>query len=64
MLTLIWLIPLLPFLGFVINGLGGLLFLRVTGKRLPKPFVYWVACGTVFLAFLLSAGCIRIKGLP
>ena len=57
MLTYIWLIPLLPFLGFVVNGFGGLLKLRLTGTRLSKPFVYWVGCGSVFLAFLLSIGC-------
>ncbi len=57
MLTYIWLIPLLPFLGFVVNGFGGLLKLRLTGTRLSKPFVYWVGCGSVFLAFLLSVGC-------
>ncbi len=57
MLTYIWLIPLLPFLGFVVNGLGGLLKLHLTGTRLSKPFVYWVGCGSVFLALVLSVGC-------
>ncbi len=40
------LIPLLPFIGFVINGLGN--------GRLPKSVVSLVGCGTVFISFLLS----------
>jgi NADH-quinone oxidoreductase subunit L len=40
------LIPLLPFLGFVINGLGH--------RSLPKSFAGLVGCLTVFLSFLLS----------
>jgi len=46
MLNYLWLIILLPFAGFVLNGL--------LGKRLGKPFVTVVGCGTVGLAFLLS----------
>jgi NADH-quinone oxidoreductase subunit L len=46
-LSLLYLIPLLPLAGFVINGL--------LGKRfLPKWAISAVACGTVLLAFLLS----------
>src|SRR5262245_36749876 len=40
----LWLIPILPFLGFCINGLWG--------KRLPKSVINAVAVGSVFLAFL------------
>lgn len=40
----LWLIPLLPFLGFVINGLFG--------KRLSKGIINAVAVGSVFLSFL------------
>jgi len=40
----LWLIPLLPFLGFLINGLFG--------KRLPKTIINAVAVGSVFLSFL------------
>ena len=51
MLSLLYLIPLLPLAGFVINGLLGRRFL-------PKWAVSAVACGTVLLAFLLSLGAV------
>ncbi|MCI0567059.1 MAG: hypothetical protein L0Z52_10900, partial [Acidobacteria bacterium] len=51
MLSLLYLIPLLPLAGFVVNGL--------LGKRyLPKWAISAVACGTVLLAFLLSLGAV------
>jgi len=51
LLSLLYLIPLLPLAGFVINGL--------LGKRfLPKWAISAVACGTVLLAFLLSLGAV------
>jgi NADH-quinone oxidoreductase subunit L len=40
----LWLIPILPFLGFAINGL--------LGKKLPKPIINAVAVGSVLLSFL------------
>lgn len=40
-----WLIPALPFLGFLVNGL--------VGTRLSKQTVGWVACGAMGLAFAL-----------
>lgn len=40
------LIPLLPFIGFVINGLGN--------GKLPKSLVTLVGCGSVLISFLLS----------
>ena len=46
MKELIWLIPLIPFVGFVINGLGR--------NVLPKALVGIIGCGTVLLSFLLS----------
>jgi NADH-quinone oxidoreductase subunit L len=46
----LWLIPLLPLLGFVVNGLFG--------ARLGKRFVTVVGCGTVLLAFLVSAASV------
>ncbi len=58
MLDYIWLIPILPLLGFAINGLFGIFKVGRGGERPSKPFVYWVACGTVFLAFLLSIACV------
>src|ERR1051326_5638132 len=40
----LWLIPLLPFLGFLING--------IFGKRMPKALVNVFAIGSVALSFL------------
>jgi len=40
----LWLIPLLPLAGFVLNG--------VFGKRLSKAVVNLIACGSVLLSFL------------
>ena len=57
MLEYIWLIPVLPLLGFAVNGLVGLWSVSRTGRPQTKPFVYTVACGSVFLALLLSLGC-------
>ena len=45
-LDLIWLIPLFPAAGFVINGLFG--------KRMPKPAVATIACGAVLISFIFS----------
>src|SRR5579872_3032168 len=40
----LWLIPILPFLGFALNGLFG--------RRLSKNAVSLTACGSVLLSFL------------
>ena len=40
----LWLIPILPFLGFLINGLFG--------RRMPKSMVNLFAIGSVTLSFL------------
>lgn len=58
MLNYLWLIPVLPLIGFALNGLTGLWTIARTGRRPPKPFVYGVACGSVFLTFLLSVACV------
>ena len=58
MLSYLWLIPILPLVGFAVNGLWGIWKVGRSGERPSKPFVYWVACGTVFLAFLLSVACV------
>ena len=42
----LWLIPALPALGFVVNGL--------LGRMLSKKAVSWIACSVVFVSFLLS----------
>ncbi|MBI3450766.1 MAG: hypothetical protein HY049_17865, partial [Acidobacteria bacterium] len=58
MLRLLWLIPVLPFAGFVLNGLFG--------ARLGKKFVSLVGVGTVAIAFLCSAAAVYelANGLP
>ena len=43
---LIWLVPLLPFLGFVINGLGR--------KSLSKGLVGIIGSGVILASFLIS----------
>ena len=44
-----WLIPLVPGVGALVNGLFG--------KRLSKPMVNLVALGAVALSFLIALGC-------
>src|SRR5690242_15065941 len=46
-LDIVWLIPLLPFIGFLVNGLGR--------KFLSKSMVSVVGCGVILAAFVLSA---------
>jgi NADH-quinone oxidoreductase subunit L len=48
MIDYIWLVPFLPLLGFLINGLFG--------KKIGKSLVSWVGCGSVGLSFLVSIG--------
>ena len=43
---LVWLIPVLPLLGFLINGLGR--------KHVSKTMAGVIGCGTVFISFLIS----------
>ncbi len=53
----LWLIPLLPALGFVALGLAG--------ARLPKKAVSIIACGTVLASFVLSILCFfELQALP
>jgi len=50
MIDYLWLVPLLPLAGSAVNGL--------VGKRLPKPFVSSVACGSAGAAFVLAMGAV------
>lgn len=43
---LVWLIPALPFIGFLLNGLGRKVF--------SKPVISLIACGTILGSFILS----------
>ncbi len=49
-LDLIWIVPLFPLAGFVINGLFG--------KGRGKTFIDTVGCGAVLLSFIFSAGAV------
>jgi NADH-quinone oxidoreductase subunit L len=46
MMEYVWLIPLLPLIGFLING--------ILGRKLGKNLVSWIGCGSVGLSFLIS----------
>jgi NADH-quinone oxidoreductase subunit L len=53
----LWLIPILPVIGFLINGL--------LGSRMPKKAVSFIACGVVAVAFVLSGlAVIELAGMP
>ncbi|HKY34112.1 MAG TPA: NADH-quinone oxidoreductase subunit L [Candidatus Polarisedimenticolia bacterium] len=59
-LDLIGLIPLLPLAGFVLIGLPS-----AAGRRLPRPLVTAIGCGSVALAFALSVAAVAaLAGLP
>ena len=45
-LQIVWLIPFLPLLGFLVNGLGR--------KYMPKAMVSIVGCGVILASFLMS----------
>jgi len=47
----IWMLPLIPLLGFLMIGL-----LR---KSTPKPLVLIIGCGTILISFLLSCGIFK-----
>ena len=49
MSELFWLIPLIPGVGALVNGL--------LGKRLPRSAVAFIACGVVALSLLIAASC-------
>jgi NADH-quinone oxidoreductase subunit L len=55
--NLLWLIPLLPLSGAVVNG--------VFGRRFGRNLIAGVACGTVALAFAVSLGAfLQMVGAP
>jgi NADH-quinone oxidoreductase subunit L len=56
MLDYIWLIPVFPAIGALLNGLFG--------KKLPKNVIHTIACGAVLLSFIMSVICIaQIAGM-
>ena len=48
MINLVWLVPLFPLIGFLINGLGR--------NTLPKRIVGFTGCFTVLASFIVSVG--------
>lgn len=49
MFDYVWLIPLLPLIGVLVNGLFGR---RI--ERSSKRMIHWIACGSVGLAFFVT----------
>jgi NADH-quinone oxidoreductase subunit L len=47
MVQLAALIPFIPFLGFLVNGLGF--------PKISKSAAGWIGCGSVFISFLISS---------
>ncbi|MDR3554633.1 MAG: NADH-quinone oxidoreductase subunit L [Syntrophobacteraceae bacterium] len=57
---LVWLIPIFPLVGVLINGLLGR---RIVEKN--KSLVHWIACGAVGLSFLVTLLLfVKLLGLP
>src|SRR5262245_43066715 len=50
LLEYIWLIPVLPAIGAILNG--------IFGKRFPKKVIHWIACSLVFASFVISVLCV------
>ncbi|WP_158798604.1 NADH-quinone oxidoreductase subunit L [Pedobacter sp. L105] len=48
MINLVWLVPLIPFLGFLINGLGRNTF--------SKNLIGFIGSGVILISFIISAG--------
>lgn len=48
MIDLVWLVPLIPLLGFIINGLGR--------NTLSKNLIGFIGSGVIFISFAISAG--------
>jgi NADH-quinone oxidoreductase subunit L len=46
MLDYVWLVPLFPAIGFIINGL--------MGKRIDRRLVGWIGCSAIGLSFFIS----------
>ena len=56
-ITLIWLVPVLPLAGALLNG--------VLGKKWNRGTIATVACGTVGISFAISLGVFfQMWGMP
>ncbi|MGC8492375.1 MAG: NADH-quinone oxidoreductase subunit L [Syntrophobacteraceae bacterium] len=57
---LVWLIPIFPLAGVLINGLLG-----PKMQKNNKSLVHWIACGAVGLSFLVTVSLfVKLLGLP
>jgi NADH-quinone oxidoreductase subunit L len=54
MINLVWLVPLIPLLGFVINGLGR--------NTLSKNLIGFIGSGVILISFVISAGIFLALG--
>jgi len=54
MVNLVWLVPLIPLLGFVINGLGR--------NTLGKNLIGFIGSGVIFVSFVISVGIFLALG--
>jgi NADH-quinone oxidoreductase subunit L len=54
MINLVWLVPLIPLLGFVINGLGRNTF--------SKGLIGFIGSGVIFISFVISIGIFLALG--
>jgi len=54
MINLVWLVPLIPFLGFVINGLGRNTF--------SKGLIGFIGSGVILISFVISIGIFLALG--
>ncbi|HYQ95547.1 MAG TPA: NADH-quinone oxidoreductase subunit L, partial [Candidatus Eisenbacteria bacterium] len=56
-LSLLWLVPLLPLIGAIVNG--------IAAGRLPRRVVSGIGVGSVGLSFLIAMGCLaELLALP
>jgi NADH-quinone oxidoreductase subunit L len=51
----LWLIPIFPFIGFLLSG--------IFGKRLSKPVINLIACGSVLLSFVWVVKTLSALGI-
>ncbi len=57
LIDIIWLVPVLP--------AAGALVMLLVGRRLSRPLISWLCCGTVFGSFLVAVGAFReLLSLP
>jgi len=55
MIHILWVVPLLPFAGFAVNGLLG-------ARVLPRKVVGWIACAAVLASFVIALGAVSGLG--